>query len=38
MGYIIMIVGIVVLLVGAAWGVRKLAQEDKEEGEDDGEP
>ena len=33
MGYIIMIVGIVALLVGAAWGTRKLAKEDKEAGE-----
>ena len=39
MGYIIMIVGILALLVGAVWGVRKLAQEDtEEEGEEDGEP
>lgn len=38
MGYIVMIVGVLALLVGAVWGVRKLAMEDTEEGEDDGEP
>ena len=39
MGYAVVIVGILAMLLGAAWGVRKLAQEDtEEEGEEDGEP